>query len=290
MEIRAIGKKKVKYALLFLFALLVFAIIRAPYRELKMSAVRSLAMRAGMEVSLAESRFILPLGIEIKDLIIKGNSPKGRFVSPRLEELSLRLKLSTLFSDSRLINFRIVSGGVGEGSALFGNDSLKLQLAAANISVAGLRYGDNFEVRRGRVSVNGNFDFESNHLTGDASVAASGNDLLVRGLSPLLPDISIDSISLKADKSGEKIKLGSIEADSEGLRLKGSGKVLLKGDLPGSRVDIKAKVDIRNGANGAFGTFLPFLGAFSARKGELELEVHGEARRPEVSVNGQKIL
>ncbi len=287
---KIIRKRQVKIVLSFLFVLIVFVIIRAPYREIKIYVIQSLARRVGIEISLTDSRLALPLGIELENLIIKTDTPKTKFISPRIDKLSLQLEAATIFSGARSINFEILNGGTGKGNLFFDNESLVLQLVAADLNIAGLQYGNQFKVKKGEISIDGNIDINSNILTGNASVSASGNSLLIYWSSPFLPEILVDRFSITANKKNKKIDLRISEMSGEGIKLEGQGKITLNEQLPGSRINLKAKVEIKNGENGALGSYLPFLEAFSGRKKDINVTINGRMFAPRISVNGKKVM
>lgn len=290
MGVKIIKRKQAIIAVFFLFIVILFLIVRAPYREIKIYAIKSLAKQAGVEISLTDSKLILPLGIELKNLMIRADTPEVKFASPRIDKLSLQFKLASIFSSTRSAKFKIVSGGTGKGNLIFDNESFTLQLDAANIDIAGLQYGDQFKVRRGEISINGDIYINRNILTGNASVTASGKSLLLEGTSPFLPEILIDKFNLFADKKNEKIDARVIEVSAEGIKLNGKGNIILNGQLPRSNINVNAKVDIKNGGKGAFGSYLPFVKAFSIGGRDINVKLYGNIAAPQILVNGKKVM
>lgn len=285
---RVIIGSALKYTLCFLLALFFFILVRFPYGELKRWAISTLGERAGIEIEIADAGFLFPLGMEMKNVTLRREGENG-FTLPGLENLALKAGPGIIFADEKTVRFRVVKGGSGGGTVRFTEGGATIKIESEGIEMDGLTYGSGVEIERGRFSLNGELTFRDSYLNGDGGVSVAARDILARGISPFIPELSMGSVNMTAEMREGEILLKSVAAEIEGIEIKGEGKVILSNNPMKSRIDLIADVDIGKGG-GPLKEFMPLLKGIGGEGSRFRVVISGDLKKPKLSVNGMEVL
>ncbi len=96
-----IKKPSFIYGLAFFLLLIFFAALRFPYSDFKLWALSAAGEKAGVQISASEISFLLPIGMEFKDLSFSGRIDGKRIKSPDFKLIGFRLKLLSILVTKR---------------------------------------------------------------------------------------------------------------------------------------------------------------------------------------------
>ena len=281
---------RIKGAVLFIGLVVFFVIIRLPYDEIKNWAISSIAHRTGLIIDMKETRLLFPIGLKLRDVTFRMDNPKLSFVSPKLKALSFRPNLLSLFTGEKALTFEIAGKGRVSGVVIIKDNGSDIELESKDFILAGAGYGKKFRIDRGSLDLNGRLFVSQNHLEGGGELSFSASDLLLVDISPVAPKIKVDTLSAATQKDGAQINLKSFNANVEGVRISGSGRINLSDDPARSRLEISADVDMAGSReDGAFNDFIPLIKGISGGD-RFKLRLSGDFSKPALSINGKKVM
>ncbi len=279
----------VRYTLFFLIVCLFFLVVRFPYGELQSWALSYLGRRAGVEISVTGSSFVFPFGIKARGVTVRSVTAGRSFLIPAIEEVTLKPRLITLFSDGKRVFFRLRKGGFLGGVLVLRNDGIDIELESGGVDLTGLRFGDEIGVVSGVADFKGEIVLQDDILGGDGEMHIKTKDLVITGVSPLLSSLPVRSMVVEMVKRGGDIRLNPVTADVGGVELKGRGSIRLERDLMSSRIDFSFAAGTAGGKDGVFRGLIPILKG-SAGGETFEMRLTGTLREPRLAVDGRRIL
>ncbi len=267
-----------------------FILLRFPYGDLMRFAVERAGERAGVTITQSDVSYRFPLGIELEDVRIEGARGRQHFSSPLLETLRAGLNVTSLFSDKKVLSFYLIKGGEGRGTLLFDNKEISLEIDMKKLDMEGLSFGNNAFVDGGSISLSGTISIGHDPQKGGGQLSLSAENLILRGLSPLVPTLNVERLDANVEKSGETVSLKEMDALIEGVKLKGDGEVHLGKKLGGSRISIKAKLDVSGSKGGAMEGIVGMAKGMTGGKDNFNLGFSGTIDRPSVTIDGKKLF
>lgn len=270
-------------ALFFLFFLM-----RFPFGEVKIWAISSAARAAQLDISLRDSSFLLPLGLELEDLIIVQKS--GVFVTPKIDALGIKINPFSLIGNRKELSFYITNGGRGSGSITLEKNRAIISIESKLIHIGGLEFEKEASVERGKVSISGDMTLSNDYREGEGSLHVGGSDLMLRNISPFAPALSLKEFSAKVEKKGATVNITSLSLDMEGLLFKGSGSVNLAKPFEKSALDLGGKVDLSNGSSGSLSAIVSMIRGITGGGDTFNLRLSGNINRPDVKINDKKLF
>ena len=279
------GKFTVWFFLLFFFLLLV----RFPYGELKNWVIYEAGKQAGVQVVMSDSDILFPFGLAMADVTFSSENRATFFITPRLEKLVFRGSPFMLFSDEKVITFELVNGGKGKGQVSILDGGLSINIDTEEIKMDGLMVDNRLAIDEGIMSLSGKMEVYNEVSRGDADLALTVRGVLLRGVNPLLPEILISQLYAHAEKRGSQLLIKSLEADLQGIKVKGDGKITLNQNMKKSRLALKADVDISGAKEGPLKDYLPFLRSMVGQRDRFNILLSGDMDRPEIKLDGKRI-
>lgn len=280
------GGKFAAWFFLLFFILLVF---RFPYGELKNWIIFEAGKKAGVQVVMSDSDILLPFGLAMSDVTFSSENPKTFFIAPRLEKLVFRMSPFTLFSDEKIIKFELVNGGKGKGQVNISGKSLTVNIDAEGIIMDGLSVGNTLAIDEGAINLSGGIEVFKELSLGEGALSLSVSGVLLQGVNPLLPEILVSQLNADIEKKGPQLLIKSLEADLQGIKLKGDGKITLNQNMKKSRLSLNADVDISGAKEGPLKDYLPFLMGMVGQRDRFNILLSGDLERPEVKLDGKSI-
>lgn len=282
-----IKKPSFIYGLAFFLLLIFFATLRFPYSDFKMWALSAAGKRAGVEINASEISFLLPIGMEFKDLSLSGKINGKRIKSPDFKLIGFRFKLLSIFSDEKRVSFYIENGGKGEGTVGLSSDSARIIIDSEDIDISGLSYAGDLEIESGEVTLKADVTLSSDALKSEGDVDLAMKGLMLKGAAIFVPQLASDNFKILLKKEGRDLVVKSVNGDVEGIDIKGDGKITLKQDIVKSAINLKLALDTSASKNESI---VPLLTMVSGGDDRFSVDLSGTLMRPKTLINGKKVF
>ena len=282
-----IKKPSFIYGLAFLLLLVFFAALRFPYSDFKLWALSAAGEKAGVEISASEISFLLPIGMEFKDLKLSGNINGKLIKSPDFKLIGFRFKLLSIFSDEKRVSFYIENGGKGEGTIGFTGSAARIVIDSENVDISGLSYGSDLDVESGTISLKADATLSRNVLKSEGDIDLAAKGLMLKGAAIFVSQLASDNLKIRLKKQGSDLLVKSLNGNVEGIDIKGDGKITLKQDIGKSGINLKIELDTSGSANE---TIVPLLGMVAGGADRLSIDLSGTLMRPKTLINGKKVF
>lgn len=282
-----IKKPSFKYGLAFFLLLIFFAALRFPYSDFKLWALSAAGKKAGVEISASEISFLLPIGMEFKDLSLSGKINGKRISSPHFKLIGFRFKLLSIFSDEKRVSFYIENGGKGEGTVGLTSSAARVIVDAENIDISGLSYASDLDVESGAISLKADATLSRDLLKSEGDIDLATKGLMLKGTAIFVSQLASDRLNIRLEKQGSDLLVKSVNGNVEGIDIKGDGKIALKQDIVKSGINLKLSVDTSGSKNE---TIVPLLSMVAAGADRFTVDLSGTLMRPKTLINGKKVF
>ena len=282
-----ISKPSFKYGLAFFLLLLFFAALRFPYSDLKLWALSAAGKKAGAEISASEISFLLPIGMEFRDLKFSGKVNGRRLRSPDFKLIGFRFKLLSIFSKEKRVGFYIENGGKGEGTIGLAGTEARIIIDLEDIDISGLGYADDLDVERGRVTLKADATLSRDALKSKGDIDLATKELMLKGAAIFVPQLASENLNIILKKEGSDLLVKSLNGNVEGIEIKGGGKIVLKQDIANSVINMKLALDSSGSKNESI---VPLLSMVSGGEDSLSVDISGTLMRPKTLINGKKVF
>ncbi len=300
--------KTAGYVVLFLVSFIFFVYFTFPYEVLKENVSAELSSATGYSIHIGKLGSKFPIGLEARDVNIdsSGASPL------QISKFKVRISLLSLLIGRVSVEVEVVDKGGGTFAAEVTLSAFKLIFSQAALPSRIELESDNFSIGQwidfalgalskgssvnpllapiltklgfiGKLKAKVEFDLDSGDPTqsnGTANIQLK--DALLKLSDPAfnLPDQKFSKAGIQAKLAGGTLTLdkgsGFIAQD---FSLETDGKVLLKGTLAKSTVDIAIKLSLKKALKEQFGSILDaILGG--SRDGEISFKVSGTLSSP----------
>lgn len=275
------------YGLAFFLLLIFFAALRFPYSDVKLWALSAAGKKAGAEISASEISFLLPIGMEFKDLKFSGKVNGKRIRFPDFKLIGFRFKLLSIFSKEKRVSFYIENGGKGEGTIGLTGTTARVIIDSEDIDISGLSYAGDLNVESGKVTLKADATLSRDALKSKGDIDLATKGLMLKGAAIFVPQLASENLNILLKKEGSNLLVKSLNGNVEGIEIKGDGKIVLKQDLVKSAIKLKLTLDSSGSKNE---TIVPLLSMVSGGAASLSVDISGTLMRPKTLINGKKVF